>query len=200
MAGTSASAAVVLSSVDGPSPDYNPPSVTYDFAAPDPDFTGGTLRTGSVEGQAAKPYGITGSYASVGPNDGPGVLNLAEFADINAISLIWGSIDNYNILEIFGTGGVLLRTITGLDVFATASGNQTAPQQNRLVTLTFTDGDQSKVDKLVFRSNQAAFEFGKISVAAVPEPTTWMLMMLGMAGIGFSMRRKKDTTLRVRYA
>ncbi len=38
------------------------------------------------------------------------------------------------------------------------------------------------------------------SVAAVPEPTTWMLMLMGMAGIGFSMRRKKDTTLRVRYA
>lgn len=36
--------------------------------------------------------------------------------------------------------------------------------------------------------------------AAVPEPTTWMLMLIGMAGIGFTMRRKKDTTLRVRYA
>ncbi|MFN3621006.1 FxDxF family PEP-CTERM protein [Sphingorhabdus sp.] len=37
------------------------------------------------------------------------------------------------------------------------------------------------------------------SVAAVPEPTTWMLMLLGMAGIGFSMRRKAAPTLRVRY-
>lgn len=35
--------------------------------------------------------------------------------------------------------------------------------------------------------------------AAVPEPTTWMLMLIGMAGVGFSMRRKRDTTLRVRY-
>ncbi len=35
---------------------------------------------------------------------------------------------------------------------------------------------------------------------AVPEPTTWILMLLGMAGIGFSMRRTKDTKLRVRYA
>ncbi len=37
------------------------------------------------------------------------------------------------------------------------------------------------------------------SVGAVPEPTTWMLMLLGMVGIGFSMRRKSDTELRVRY-
>ena len=37
-------------------------------------------------------------------------------------------------------------------------------------------------------------------VAAVPEPTTWMLMLLGMAGIGFSMRRKANQTVRVAYA
>jgi len=38
-----------------------------------------------------------------------------------------------------------------------------------------------------------------VMIAAVPEPTTWMMMLIGMAGVGFSMRRKKDTTLRVRY-
>ena len=43
------------------------------------------------------------------------------------------------------------------------------------------------------------FSFGDVQ-GAVPEPATWMMMLLGMAGIGFSMRRKKDTTLRVRYA
>lgn len=37
------------------------------------------------------------------------------------------------------------------------------------------------------------------SVAAVPEPAAWMLMLLGMAGIGYSMRRKDKPTLRVRY-
>lgn len=37
------------------------------------------------------------------------------------------------------------------------------------------------------------------SVAAVPEPSTWMLMLIGMAGVGFSMRRKEKQTLRVRY-
>ena len=38
------------------------------------------------------------------------------------------------------------------------------------------------------------------AVGAVPEPTTWMLMLMGMAGIGFSMRRKEKQTLRVRFA
>ena len=35
--------------------------------------------------------------------------------------------------------------------------------------------------------------------AAVPEPAAWMLMLLGMAGVGFSMRRKDKPALRVRY-
>ncbi len=38
------------------------------------------------------------------------------------------------------------------------------------------------------------------AVGAVPEPSTWMLMLLGMAGVGFAMRRKEKQTLRVRYA
>ena len=38
------------------------------------------------------------------------------------------------------------------------------------------------------------------SMGAVPEPTTWILMLLGMAGIGFSMRRKANQTVRVAYA
>lgn len=38
------------------------------------------------------------------------------------------------------------------------------------------------------------------AVGAVPEPATWMMMLLGMAGIGFSMRRKDKQTLRVRFS
>ncbi|WP_411290547.1 PEP-CTERM sorting domain-containing protein [Sphingorhabdus sp.] len=37
------------------------------------------------------------------------------------------------------------------------------------------------------------------SVAAVPEPSTWMFMLLGMTGVGYTMRRKDKQTLRVRY-
>ncbi|MFN3621071.1 MAG: hypothetical protein ACK4S7_12320 [Sphingorhabdus sp.] len=38
------------------------------------------------------------------------------------------------------------------------------------------------------------------SQIAAAVPTTWMLMLIGMAGVGFSMRRKKHTTMQVRYA
>ena len=36
--------------------------------------------------------------------------------------------------------------------------------------------------------------------AAVPEPSTWALMLLGFGAIGFSMRRRRKDVVRVRYA
>ncbi|KQU53080.1 hypothetical protein ASG67_09565 [Sphingomonas sp. Leaf339] len=36
--------------------------------------------------------------------------------------------------------------------------------------------------------------------AAVPEPTTWAMMVLGMGVVGFAMRRRRAVTTRVTYA
>ncbi len=48
--------------------------------------------------------------------------------------------------------------------------------------------------------NLDGFKLEKLTFsAAVPEPATWMFMMLGMAAVGFTMRRKDKQTLRVRY-
>ena len=42
---------------------------------------------------------------------------------------------------------------------------------------------------------------GDTSVAgAVPEPSTWMLLLLGFGGIGWSMRSRRRQTMRVRYS
>ena len=60
------------------------------------------------------------------------------------------------------------------------------------VTMTFTDG-ATVSDVGQFRLNVAP------AVAAVPEPATWAMMILGFAAIGFSVRRRKPV-VRVRYA
>lgn len=39
-----------------------------------------------------------------------------------------------------------------------------------------------------------------VSVAAVPEPATWALMLIGFAAVGFGMRRRSSATINVRYA
>ena len=41
---------------------------------------------------------------------------------------------------------------------------------------------------------------GVAAIGAVPEPAAWIMMILGMAGVGFSMRRKEKNGLRVRFA
>lgn len=41
---------------------------------------------------------------------------------------------------------------------------------------------------------------GVAAIGAVPEPAAWVMMLLGMAGVGFSMRRKDKNGLRVRFA
>ena len=194
-----ASAAVTLTSEPGSNP-YVGPTPTYDFETPTPEYTGGAVCDTSPSGVSAQPFGSTGKYATSGPTDGIGTLSLRSFGDIDLISFIWGSIDTYNTLEILDAAGTVFASFTGTSVIAMADGDQTDPATNRLVKLTFTGTDRGRVDALRFQSTQNAFEFDKVSVAAVPEPTTWMLMLIGMAGIGFSMRRKEKQTLRVRYA
>ncbi|WP_411291721.1 PEP-CTERM sorting domain-containing protein [Sphingorhabdus sp.] len=195
---SAASAAVTLTSEPG-KPVYDGPTPTFDFEVPTPEFTGGTIKNEN-DGNGARPFGGTGKYASVGPGPGtPGYLNLAAFGDIDFISFIWGSIDAYNTLDVLGAGDAILGSFTGTSVIAAANGDQSSPATNRLVKLTFTDADRSNVLRLRFTSSGNAFETDKFTVA-VPEPTTWMLMLMGMAGIGFTMRRKRNTTLRVRFA
>ena len=41
---------------------------------------------------------------------------------------------------------------------------------------------------------------GVAAIGAVPEPAAWVMMLLGMAGVGYSMRRKDKGGLRVRFA
>ena len=96
---TPAAAAVTLGFVPGGAV-YSGPTPTYNFDTPTP-LTGGLITTGSVGGVRAQPLGSTGKYGTVGPSDGsPATLNLSSFANISSISLLWGSVDTYNTLEL----------------------------------------------------------------------------------------------------
>ena len=78
-----------------------------------------------------------------------------------------------------------------------------AANTNRDYQITATAGESLSALRLTSTSRISLFKQNSInlaSVGAVPEPTTWMLMLLGMAGVGFSMRRKEKQTLRVRFA
>lgn len=95
--------------------------------------------------------------------------------------------------------------LTGLTIFGMHTGKAGDKNGEGTFFFSFNAGAGTDVITIIDRlnaketglSNAALFKTG---VGAVPEPATWMFMLLGMAGIGFMMRRKDKQTLRVRYA
>lgn len=193
MFSSAANAAVTINSVAA-TPVYSGPAATYNFDGVTP-ITGGAFASTDVASQHVTPLGSTGRYYAVGPADGtPGVLTLAGGL-VDSISLLWGSVDDYNTLRLLDSSNNVLATITGSQVI----GNGTFGSSSRLVTLALT-GVTQNVAKLQFSSTSNAFEFDNVAInAAVPEPATWMMLMLGMIGVGFAMRRRNEADVRVRY-
>jgi hypothetical protein len=191
IAAAPAQSAVVLSSTPGAAvyagSGFDDP-IMFDFETSTPRWNRSIFTT-TVETRA-RPLGSTGGFVSVGPADGtPGVFDLTGLGPINAVSLLWGSIDVYNTLEVLGEGGVVLATIEGSNVWDPANGNQTEADTNRIVRLDFTNGFQSQVTALRFSAYGNAFEVDNIAIAAVPEPATWAMMIGGFGMIGAAARR-----------
>ncbi len=102
--------------------------------------------------------------------------------------------------------------------FAAANGGQktlaewiSANSDGVLTTYGFTAGVGSgwngqftgAIDDLRFGvdgQEAAAFNFEVASVAAVPEPASWAMMIVGMGAIGGSLRRRAKTAVRLALA
>jgi len=200
LAAAPAYAGVSLSAVPGSNP-YAGPVPTYNFETPAP-VTGGTVTTGDVSGVHAQPYGSTGNYWTVSPSEGsPGLLDLSSFAGIASISFIWGSVDQYNTLNVLDRLGNVIASFTGADAAVNPNGNQTDPITNPLAKLTFSGTTQGNIGGLQLKSTQNAFETDNFSVAAVPEPAIWAMLLIGFGFIGASLRgKKRQERLRLKYA
>jgi hypothetical protein len=174
---------------------YSGPTPTYDFDSTTPPTSGGIITTGTL-GSHAQPLGSTGNYYAAGPTDGnPGTIDLTSIGDIFTISFIWGSVDSYNSLDFLAADGTtVLATFVGNDIFNPANGDQTDPNTNPLVTFTLTGSDASAFSYLRLRSPGNAFEIDNIAINA-PEPATWGMMLLGFAGIGMALRRRRRPAL-----
>jgi hypothetical protein len=132
-----------------------------------------------------------------GPHDGtPGTIDLTSIGDIVNISLLWGSSDTYNLLEFLAANGTtVLASFTGADV-SDGSGNPDNPLTNPVVRFNLTGTDVTDFSFLRLSSTENAFEIDNIAINdGVPEPATWGMMLLGFAGIGVAMRRRRRPVL-----
>lgn len=165
-------------------------------------FTGPQgLSVPSGTGRAA-PAGTPagGSYQSVGSSQSAAIgSSFFDFSSLLSVyrpyltgfSLYWGSVDGYNTLEFYNSGGTLVGSVTGSAVSNPANGNQTIGQTNRRVTFGFTEAEQ--ITGVKFLSSNDAFEFDNLAISSVvPEPASWAMLIAGFGLVGATMRRRRN--------
>lgn len=199
MLSTAANAAVVVTTQGATNP-YTGPTPTYDFDSAPAPVVGGNVTATEVPGRL-RPHGSTGNFLSAGPNNGgSATLNISMFGPVGQLSFLWGSMDIFNTFELLDAANQVLFTINGQQVKDLSA----APPANvnRVVTFKITDAaTQAAAVSARFNSSRDSFEVDNVAIQAVPEPATWMMMILGLLGVGFAMRRRPaEPAMRIRFS
>ena len=133
-------------------------------------------------------------YFTVGspiPNNVPSPAILDLGGEKTILSLLWGSVDLYNAIQLRLGGGVI-HTVSGQDVFD--NGGEPAASGAALVRIS----GAGPFDEVRFFSNFAvsdekdvpAFEFSNV-VASVPLPAGGWLLITALGGMAALRRRRK---------
>jgi hypothetical protein len=136
------------------------------------------------------PINTIGNFLAAGPSSGsPATLTFGT--PTTFFSFLFGSPDLFNSITVVSSAGTQTFSATQLGV-TPPNGNQ---QFAEYVNFIGTAG--TVIDSISFDSaTQDAIEVSNFSVSAVPEASTWAMMILGFLGIGFiGYRRKSSDTL-----
>jgi hypothetical protein len=110
-----------------------------------------------------------------------------------ALTFYLGSSAQYGVPDsIFASAG------TGSGTFT--STNPTLNNVWQLETLLFTATGPSTLISLVGNSGDHYIGLDNVAVEAVPEPSTWLMMILGFLGVGFVAYRRKSNMMNFRIA
>lgn len=183
-------------------PSYTTASVIQSFSNSSPNgtaFSGGSLPLGTdsatgnvrtfqsnVSGQAIGPIPKVGTFLAIG--NGAYTINFGS-GGVQFLSFLMGGLDSYNTvtLNLRNAGSVVLSGLQIIGGGAIPPGTGSFGLTGRV---SYDFQGQDALTSIVFSSSQAAFEIDEIA-AAVPEPATWLMMLLGFGIAGYSLRRRR---------
>lgn len=170
----------------------------FDGFAPNASIGTNAIASPSNQANAARPmFGSTGNFGAV-LSGGSYTVN---FAAASVFSFVLGSLDTFNTLTLYlsdGTsqayqGGQIINDLTF------PSGNQISGETNGVVR--FNAGTGPSIVGAQFQSTGNSFEFDNLAnTAAVPEPATWAMMLLGFGAMGSMLRTRRTHGPRLRFA
>jgi hypothetical protein len=166
-----------------------------DVLNPSTDYVGNVLQGPQGGGTSASPpyngdpLGDTTKYASVQANTTGTFSALPGFA-LTSFSFYIGSPDDYNHLTFNFVGGGS-QAFDGPNIWGGPSFGGDRTKGYRV----YYDFGGAQVQSVTFSTESTnAFEFDGIggTVAAIPEPGTWALMILGFGGAGAMLRSRRS--------
>lgn len=129
-----------------------------------------------------------------------GIIDLSSITQLTK-QVIWkGTIFSDNSISFFRVNGQTFVPNPAIGGFGVGQGDLfsvafKALQGNNTFEIGLRNGTPSSSSAY----NPAAVRFAS-TVSAIPEPGTWMLMILGLGAVGFAMRRRQATSVRLQFA
>jgi hypothetical protein len=162
-----------------------------------PALSVGNIVTGNLANEYASPANDTTPYLTLGPagNRTPVTINFNQLVEY--FGFYASSVDDFNQIQ-FRNGGNTVLTLSGTQIatlggFA-ANGNTT----NGIYVNIFASGPSEYFDQIILSSSSNAFETDNHAFRAVagdlngvPEPSTWAMAGLGVAGLALSKLRRR---------
>jgi hypothetical protein len=148
-----------------------------------PPIIGGTGDTGGA------PPGVTGNWLAVsnGPDGQSGVgffqINISAIGT-NNVSFYWGSVDQWNFVQLLDAQGNALDTVHGTDLGSTFDNG--IPISVGSAEFTFTWDSTDPVTTIQFGDAFGpAFELADVTTQ-VPEPNGLAIMLAGLSALGLA--------------
>jgi hypothetical protein len=148
----------------------------------------------------ASPYGngnSTRGYLSAGGLGG--VVSLTRNTGaVTDLAMLWGTVDFGTTRNVLHTlGGMGGDTITGEDIKLACAAEGFACVDGQTEVFLTINGLKSFTSATFSDYGSNSFEFNVRAIEAVPEASTWAMMILGFLGVGVMSMRKKFGSFRL---